>query len=48
MSAADLIKSFESCKLTAYLDPYGKRCTVGWGHTDIIIKWITIANSGAS
>lgn len=33
MRAADLIKSFESCKLTAYWDPYGKCWTVGWGHT---------------
>jgi lysozyme len=33
MSAADLIKSFESCKLTAYWDPYGKCWTIGWGHT---------------
>lgn len=33
MSASDLIKSFESCKLTAYWDPYGKCWTIGWGHT---------------
>jgi lysozyme len=33
MSAADLIKSFESCKLTAYWDAYGKCWTIGWGHT---------------
>jgi lysozyme len=32
MSAADLIKSFESCVLTAYWDKYGKCWTIGWGH----------------
>src|SRR3990167_4782932 len=31
----DLIKSFESCRLTAYPDPGtgGEPYTVGWGHT---------------
>lgn len=29
----DLIKSFESCHLTAYKDPVGI-WTIGWGHTD--------------
>lgn len=33
MTAADLIDSFESCKLVAYWDPYGKCWTIGWGHT---------------
>jgi lysozyme len=33
MTAADLIDSFESCRLTAYWDPYGKCWTIGWGHT---------------
>jgi lysozyme len=30
---ADLIKSFESCSLTAYWDAIGKVWTIGWGHT---------------
>jgi lysozyme len=29
----ELIKSFESCKLEAYLDFPGKVPTIGWGHT---------------
>lgn len=33
VNTADLIKGFESCKLTAYWDPYGKCWTIGWGHT---------------
>lgn len=35
MTAADLIESFESCKLTAYLDTIANPpvWTIGWGHT---------------
>jgi lysozyme len=33
VSASDLIRSFESCVLTAYWDPIGKLWTIGWGHT---------------
>lgn len=33
MSAVDLIRSFEGCRLSAYWDPYGKCWTIGWGHT---------------
>lgn len=33
MTAADLIDSFESCRLNAYWDAIGKRWTIGWGHT---------------
>ena len=35
MSASDLIKSFEGCKLTAYLDTVANPpvWTIGWGHT---------------
>ena len=34
-SGIDLIKSFESCRLTAYPDPGtgGEPFTIGWGHT---------------
>jgi lysozyme len=32
MSASDLIKSFERCRLTAYRDIAGV-LTIGWGHT---------------
>lgn len=28
----NLIKKYESCRLTAYLDPVGIP-TIGWGHT---------------
>jgi lysozyme len=33
LSLVDLTKSFESCKLVAYWDPYGKCWTIGFGHT---------------
>jgi lysozyme len=33
MTTADLIKGFESCRLTAYWDAIGQRWTIGWGHT---------------
>lgn len=42
MSAADLIKGFEGCKLEAYQD-LGGIWTIGWGHTgkDVYpgLKW---------
>ena len=34
-SGKNLIKSFESCRLTAYKDPTGT-CTIGWGHTGTV------------
>ena len=34
-SGKNLIKSFESCKLTAYKDPTGT-WTIGWGHTGTV------------
>lgn len=34
-SAKNLIKSFESCRLTAYKDPTGT-LTIGWGHTGTV------------
>lgn len=35
MSTADLVKGFEGCKLTAYLDTVANPpvWTIGWGHT---------------
>ncbi|MFY3986081.1 lysozyme [Achromobacter xylosoxidans] len=32
-AGVSLIEHFESCRLTAYWDPYGKCWTIGWGHT---------------
>lgn len=34
-SGKNLIKSFESCRLTAYKDPTGT-LTIGWGHTGTV------------
>lgn len=33
MTASDLIRGFESCRLLAYWDAIGKCWTIGWGHT---------------
>jgi lysozyme len=33
VTAEDLIKGFESCRLVAYWDAIGQRWTIGWGHT---------------
>lgn len=32
-AGVSLIEHFESCRLTAYWDSYGKCWTIGWGHT---------------
>lgn len=37
----NLIKSFESCKLKAYVCPAGK-LTIGWGHTGRVYEGMTI------
>lgn len=34
-AGVSLIEHFESCRLTAYWDPYGKCWTIGWGHTGL-------------
>ena len=50
-SGKNLIKSFESCRLTAYKDPTGT-WTIGWGHTGTvdgkpIVSGMTITHAKA-
>ncbi len=33
LAGLNLVKSQESCRLSAYWDPYGKVWTIGWGET---------------
>ena len=42
----DLIKSFESCRLTAYQDSVGV-WTIGYGHTNGVYKGMTITQAQA-
>ena len=43
----NLIKSFEGCRLTAYLDPVGV-WTIGYGHTKGVKKGQTISEATAT
>ena len=42
----DLIKRFESCRLTAYQD-FGGVWTIGWGHTKDVCEGMTVSQNEA-
>ena len=46
MSAADIVRSFEGCRLTAYRDVRGI-WTIGWGHTKGVYPGMTCTQAQA-